>query len=120
MNLTSHSRALRQTMTDAEKCLWRHLQARPLGCKFRRQAPIGPYIVDFVCHQARLVIEADGGQHDGCEADRVRDAWLGSQGYLVLRFWNHDVLARTEGVLTMIEAALQARKGEWITDRVLP
>ena len=105
-NLTSNARALRQNMTDAERRLWRELRRGALGARFRRQVPIGSYIVDFACLQCRLVIELDGGQHLENPDDRQRDTWLRSQGYRVLRFWNHDVLQNAEGVLTVILAAL--------------
>jgi len=86
--------------------LWSKLRARQIeGCKFRRQAPIGKYIVDFVCHEKRLIVELDGGQHaENCETDRQRDKWLGEQGYKVLRFWNNDVLTNIEGVLETIKS----------------
>jgi len=92
-------------MTDAEGLLWRHLRGYRLqGEKFRRQQPVGPYIVDFVNFAAGLIIEADGGQHCESEADRVRDAWLNSQGIRVLRFWNNEILANTSAVLEKILA----------------
>ena len=80
-------------MTDAEQLLWRHLRNRELGVyKFRRQKPIGPFIVDFVSLEAGLVIELDGGQHlDDSVYDAKRDRWLREQGYLVKRYWNHQV-----------------------------
>lgn len=96
-------RTLRAPMTEAEQRLWRHLRAHRLnGEKFRRQRPIGPYIVDFVHFGSRLVIEADGGQHNGSAADAQRDAWLSAQGFRVLRFWNTEILRDTEAVLTTI------------------
>ena len=101
---TRHARALRQNMTDAERRLWRELRCGSLGARFRRQVPIGPYIVDFACFQRRLVIEIDGGQHHGDARDEARDAWLEEQGYRVLRFWNHEVLKNAEGVLQVIAA----------------
>jgi very-short-patch-repair endonuclease len=70
--------------------------------KFVRQESIGPYVCDFVCRERRLVIEVDGGQHAVSTADKVRDAWLRSRRYQVLRFWNNDVLTNIEGVLTVI------------------
>ncbi len=100
---------LRARMTDAEQRLWLHLRAHRLnGEKFRRQQPLGPYIVDFVHFGARLVIEADGGQHLNSEGDAVRDAWLASQGFRVLRFWNHEILRDTDSVLAVILAAVQS------------
>ena len=78
---------LRQSMTEAEHCLWYHLRAHRFGGqKFRRQVPVGPYIVDFLHHRARLVVEADGGQHNESVGDGERDAWLRRHGYRVLRF----------------------------------
>ena len=94
---------LRTHMTDAERVLWRQLRAhRLLGEKFRRQQPIGTYIADFVHFGARLIVEADGGQHNASPRDAERDAWFERQGFRVLRFWNHDILDRTEAVLEEI------------------
>ncbi len=95
-------------MTEAELRLWIHLRQSQLdGCRFRRQVPMGPYVVDFVCLKARLVIEVDGGQHAGAgEQDDRRAVWLESRGFRVLRFWNTDVLQRMDGVLERIRAAL--------------
>ncbi len=90
-------------MTDAEALLWRHLRARRLdGQKFRRQQPIGPYFADFVHFDARVIVEADGGQHSENERDRERDAWFEANGFKVLRFWNDDILKNTEAVLEAI------------------
>jgi very-short-patch-repair endonuclease len=101
---------LRQNATDAERRLWATLRDRRLqGHKFRRQHPIGRFIVDFACTKRRLVIEADGGQHNESTADVRRTAWLESQGWRVIRFWNNDILANTEGVLCAILEALQDR-----------
>jgi very-short-patch-repair endonuclease len=98
-------------MTDAEVRLWMELQHQQLGGhKFRRQVAIGPHIVDFACLKQRLLIEVDGGQHNDQThktVDVSRDSWLASEGYRVLRFWNHDVLANTESVLEVIWSALQ-------------
>ena len=94
---------LRSNMTDAERLLWSHLRAhRLLGEKFRRQQPIGSYIADFVHFGARLIIEADGGQHNQSPRDAHRDAWLAAQGFQVLRFWNHQILHETQTVLEHI------------------
>jgi very-short-patch-repair endonuclease len=94
-------------MTDAEKRIWYHLRAHRLnGASFRRQVPVGAYIVDFVCLDARLIVEIDGGQHADSRNDRARDLWLCSQRFVVLRFWNHDVLANTKGVVEQINQAL--------------
>ena len=89
-------------MTDAELKLWYHLRNRKVGVKFRRQYPIGNYIVDFVSFEARLVVEVDGGQHAESESDKVRDRWMESQGFKILRFWNNEVLGNIEGVLDVI------------------
>jgi very-short-patch-repair endonuclease len=112
MNTTARARELRQSMTDAERRLWRYLRRHFLDVHFRRQVPIGPYIVDFACLRRMLVVEIDGGQHMGSPEDEVRDRWLGSRGYRVLRFWNHEVLKNTEGVLTVIASALGSETEE--------
>jgi very-short-patch-repair endonuclease len=107
MQQRKFAKDLRQNMTDAEQLLWRHLRAHRLnGQKFRRQQPIGPYIVDFVHLGAKLIVEADGGHHNQSEKDAVRDEWLTSQGFKVMRFWNNDVLSNTDAVLTAILDAL--------------
>ena len=104
---TEHARRLRREPTDAEKKLWYRIRARGLGGhKFVRQEPIGPYVVDFVCREQRLVIEVDGGQHATDARDVVRDRWLAEHRYCVLRFWNHDVLRNMDGVLESIALAL--------------
>lgn len=93
-------------MTDAEKLLWYHLKNKQLnGYKFRRQEPIGNYIVDFVCYSCRIIIEADGSQHLDSETDKERDEWFSSQGFRVLRFWNNDIISNIEGVLEVIHTA---------------
>ena len=99
------ARRLRNNPTDAEKALSRRLRARQLGgLRFRRQAPLGDYVVDFVCHECRLVVGVDGGQHTPL-GDRERTAWLASIGYRVTRFWNNEVLENIAGVLDRIAAA---------------
>ncbi|MCC8980274.1 endonuclease domain-containing protein [Bradyrhizobium acaciae] len=107
------AKQLRRTMTRAETLLWRHLKAdRLAGLNFRRQAPIGSYIADFIAHSCKLIVEVDGESHDFEERirhDERRDAWLKSRGYRVLRFTNDDVLKDLEGVaLSIAEAAEQA------------
>ncbi len=93
---TRTAKALRRRMTDAEQRLWYHLRDRRLlGHKFRRQHPIGPYVVDFVCLEHRLVIELDGGQHADNLNDPAREAFLRHEGYRVLRFWNNEALKHT-------------------------
>jgi adenine-specific DNA-methyltransferase len=105
---SERARRLRKDMTDAERLLWRHLRNRQVGgWKFRRQHPIGPFIVDFVCIEKRVIIELDGGQHArNVEADAKRSAYLEQQGYRLLRFWNNEVFQHFEAVCTMIFSAL--------------
>ena len=98
---------LRRELTDAERKLWSALRNRQLnGAKFRRQQPIGPFIVDFVCQECRLVVEADGGQHADSPADERRTSFLESKGYRVLRFWNNDIQNNLDGVTQVIANAL--------------
>jgi very-short-patch-repair endonuclease len=109
----ARAKQLRRTMTRAETLLWRHLKAHRLErLGFRRQAPIGNYIADFVAHSSRLVVELDGESHDfvsRIRRDAVRDRWFEARGYRVLRFTNDDVMKNLEGVVLCIaEAAEQA------------
>jgi len=99
-------------MTEAERAVWSLLRRKKIeNHRFRKQVPIGKYIVDFACLDARLVIEVDGGQHsDAVQADEARDAWLRSQNFHVLRFWNNDVLKNQEGVMQVILKALEATR----------
>jgi very-short-patch-repair endonuclease len=104
-DLIGLSRNLRKRQTDAENLLWRHLRGKQLGgVKFRRQHPIGKYIVDFVCLEKQLILEIDGGQH---AIEKVRDVerakWLTAEGYKILRFWNNEVLENLTGVLETIK-----------------
>jgi len=105
------ARALRHELTKAERIVWYGLRAHRLeGAGFRRQTPIGPFIVDFVSHAAKLIIELDGGQHyeDGHEVrDRRRDAFLIVKGFRVIRFSNHDVMTNRKGVLEAIASAVR-------------
>ena len=103
-NPVTTARNLRKRLTDTERSLWSKIRARQIeGCKFRRQTPIGKYIVDFVCHEQRVIVEVDGGQHsENVEQDFIRDKWLREQGYRILRFWNNEVLTNIEGVLEVI------------------
>jgi len=107
-DLVNLSRNLRKNQTDAENLLWRHLRGKQLaGLRFRRQHPLGRYIVDFVCLEKRLVLELDGGQHGeekGLIKDNERDQWLRAEGYRILRFWNNEVLANLEGVMESIRS----------------
>jgi very-short-patch-repair endonuclease len=103
-NSTNFARQLRKNSTDAEKLIWNNLRNRSLeGVKFRRQQSFGPYIVDFIAAEKKLVIELDGGQHAANKVlDKDRDQYIESEGYRVLRFWNNEVLQNTEGVLERI------------------
>ena len=104
--LTSRSRGLRTNSTDAERKLWGALRGRQLnGFKFRKQVEIDGYVVDFLCAEKRLIIEVDGGQHTP-ERDAARTAYLESQGFRIVRFWNNGVLENLDGVWSMIEKAL--------------
>src|SRR5687767_1293675 len=86
----AYARTLRKNLTDAEQRMWNYLRLRQLdGVKFRRQQPLGAFIVDFVCFERKLIVEVDGGQHsERCVYDENRRRWLEGQGYRVLRFWN--------------------------------
>lgn len=100
------AKSLRKHATDTEQILWRHLRAKHFeGLKFRRQQPIGKYIVDFVCFEKKIVIELDGSQHakpEKTKNDRIRDHWFEEQGFKVLRFWDNEVLTNMQGVLEII------------------
>ena len=104
----SQARALRKNPTEAERTLWKHLRLRQLvGRKFRRQQPLGDHVVDFVCFEKKVIVELDGGQHaEQVAPDAQRTAWLGAQGFRVLRFWNHEVLRDMEAVKEAIREAL--------------
>ena len=107
---------MRRDMPDAEFRLWCELGSRGLGLKFRRQQPIGPFIVDFFCAEKKLLIEIDGEQHalgDHPERDRERTQWLEAHGYIVIRFWTNEVMHQLDGVC---EAILAASHGEWRYD----
>ena len=109
-NQIAFARELRRRQTDAEKTIWAKVRNRQLeSVKFRRQQPIGPYIVDFVSLERKLVIEIDGGQHNEEEAkrrDEERTAWLERKGYRILRFWDNEVLRNMDGVLEKIRVVL--------------
>lgn len=105
---TRRARAMRRDATDAEKRLWLLLRDRRLGgAKFRRQAPVGPYIADFVCLRRKLIVEADGGQHADTRYDAARDRWLAEEGYAVVRYSNIDILKNPDGVLMDLFERLQ-------------
>lgn len=109
---------MRRAMTDAELKLWNELRAhRLMGLSFRRQVPIGPYIVDFACSTHQIIVEVDGSQHaqtDAADRDQARDAFLASSGWNILRFWNDDILHDMDNVCLHIVAAagLPARDSE--------
>ncbi len=111
--LRSNARALRRNSTDAERILWSELRGDRLnGAGFRRQVPIDNYVVDFMCHAAKLVIEIDGGQHfsdQAAQADAKRSAVIEANGLLGLRFSNHDVMKNRAGVLETIASAIAER-----------
>ena len=109
MSLLERAKELRSRQTEAEQRLWYYLRAhRFMSMKFKRQKPLGSYIVDFICHEINLIVEVDGGQHqENAGYDQRRDAWLQEQGYTVLRFWNHEVMQEIEGVLEAIRLAAQ-------------
>ena len=103
-----HAKSLRKQMTDAERRLWYRLRAHRLeNWKFKRQVPIGPYVVDFASLNTKTVIEVDGGQHQGNKRDTVRDHYLVGLGYVVLRFWNDEVLRSTDAVLEQITSTIR-------------
>jgi very-short-patch-repair endonuclease len=105
--LRDFARNMRRGLTPAERRLWYLLRSRRLaGFKFRRQVPVGPYIADFLCYDARLIVEADGGQHADSASDAARTSWLAANGFRVLRFWNAEILGNPVGVGEAILAAL--------------
>ena len=105
------ARRLRQNMTDAERKLWRALRDRQLDdVKFRRQHPLGRYVLDFFCEEHKLAVEVDGGQHADSTEDKARTAWLQAHGCRALRFWNNDVLGNLPGVLETIRLHLSHRE----------
>ncbi|MBI5006184.1 MAG: endonuclease domain-containing protein [Nitrosomonadales bacterium] len=107
-DIRAYAREMRSKMTDAEALLWKLLRNRRIAdAKFRRQHPVGRYILDFYCDEKRLGVELDGGQHgEATGYDEIRDAWLQSQGIKVLRFWNNQMLAETEAVMEAIYQAV--------------
>ncbi|MDX2167403.1 MAG: endonuclease domain-containing protein [Deltaproteobacteria bacterium] len=107
----AQARYLRRNMTDAERRLWRHLRMRDLGgCRFRRQRPVGPYVVDFACLERSLIVEIDGGQHNDVvhlAADQRRTEYLQRRGFRVVRFWNNEVFENLDGVCEEIRRLLE-------------
>lgn len=107
--ISPHAARLRRERTDAEDAFWQAVRNRQIeGFKFRFQHSLLPYVADFACLEARLIVEIDGGQHSGeADAERTRD--LEARGFRVLRFWNNDVLTNLEGVIEVVRAALAER-----------
>ena len=103
-----NARVLRKNPTDAERLLWKHLRLRQIGGhKFRRQQALGHYIVDFVCLEKRLVVEVDGGQHsEQADYDARRSVWLETQGFRILRFWDHEIFKQIDAVKQVIAGAV--------------
>ncbi len=110
--MRARARTLRREQTEAERAIWNLLRAHRLnGAGFRRQTPIGPYVADFMCRHAHLIVEIDGGQHfetGQAKRDARRDAFLAAKGFRVLRFHNHDVMTNRQGVAETIAASLAA------------
>ncbi len=105
--LTGVARRLRKNSTDTEQLLWRHLRDKAIeGFKFRRQQPIGRYVVDFVNLEKKVIVELDGGQHSLEPGDRIRDEWARAEAYKVLRFWDNQIFGNLEDVLENIRNAL--------------
>ena len=110
--LLRFARSMRSQPTDAERAMWRLLRAYRLGgLKFKRQVPLGRYIIDFVCFEEKLIIEIDGGQHHESKADAERVRFFASEGLRTLRFWNRDVLTNRAGIASAILVAV-GRDGE--------
>ena len=106
---TRQARRLRRHATEAEKKLWLALRNRQVAnAKFRRQVPVGPYVCDFLCVEAKLIVEVDGGQHNET-VDEYRSKQLANRGFRILRFWNNDVMKNFDGVLTTIADTLERR-----------
>ena len=107
------AKELRRNRTEAEKRLWERLRRKRIhGFRFRQQVPLGRYVVDFVCFEAKLIVELDGGQHaERAAYDARRTEWLESEGFRVLRFWNNEVFENIEGVEEVIQAALDSAGG---------
>jgi very-short-patch-repair endonuclease len=100
--LRRFARSLRKSSTETEKLLWGRIRNRQLGVKFKRQEPIGEYVVDFVCYEKKVIIELDGGQHMESTKDAERDRSFAANGCRVLRFWDSDIWKNREGVIQVI------------------
>ena len=109
MNISvERARSLRKNMPDAERAFWHQVRNRRFrGMKFRRQVPVGPYFADFLCHEKKIIVELDGGQHvKQADYDYRRTVFIGKMGFRVIRFWDTDVLKNMNGVLMELEHAL--------------
>ena len=107
----ARARQLRARMTDAEAKLWFALRDRRFAdFKFRRQVALGPFIADFVCFDARVIVEVDGGQHVESASDMRRDQWFAANSFMVVRYWNNDVLKNLDGVLMSLLETLRERR----------
>ena len=112
--MTENARGLRKSMTDVERLLWSRLRGEQLGVKFRRQHPFLNYVLDFVCLELKLVVELDGSQHMNAQSyDEHRTKCLNDADYVVLRFWNNQVIEELESVVEEIYRQLQLRKKEF-------
>ena len=108
-----HAKDLRTGMTDAERRVWSRLRGEQLGVKFRRQHPVGTYVLDFACLDPKLAVEVDGSQHfEQVDYDERRSAWLASQGFTVLRFWANEVLSATDAVVERVVEELKRLAGQ--------
>ena len=110
--LQQNARKNRSLMNEAEVRVWVHLRRRVLDVKFRRQHPVGPYVLDFACLALRIAIELDGSQHENNPDDLARDAYLTARGWIVLRFWSWEALAHTDDVINAILATIDLRQTE--------
>ncbi|MEP6868947.1 MAG: DUF559 domain-containing protein [Novosphingobium sp.] len=111
--MTPVARKLRAEPTDAAIRLWSRLRGKQLGVQFTREFPIGRHVVDFACRRAKLVVEADGGQHADNVDDEARTRLIEAHGYTVIRFWNNDILSNTDGVIQMIVEALDIARNRY-------
>jgi very-short-patch-repair endonuclease len=113
------AKVLRRRQTDAEEKVWAVLRSRQfIDLKFRRQHPVGDYIVDFVCLDEKLIIEIDGGQHNEkqmIDKDEARQKWLEGEGFRVIRFWNNDVMENLEGVMSRLIELIEERRHPHLT-----
>lgn len=111
MDPVTFARQLRRDATTEEKLLWNALRRKTLGVRFRRQQPLGHFVVDFYCHEARLAVELDGGQHADRPRDEWRDDWLRARGYEVVRYWNHEVREDLDAVVRDVARRVAAGRG---------